>query len=110
MTKYVPISPEEIAEQTYQVYQLGVSMVHIHARDKHGNNTNDKEVYGKIIKLIREKCPAYAKSKTSNLFIYFFYLGQELSNRLSPEDPSSYSRPGKMCFIYKCVLLKICFI
>ena len=57
MTKYVPISPEEIAEQTYQVYQLGVSMVHIHARDKHGNNTNDKEVYGKIIKLIREKCP-----------------------------------------------------
>lgn len=57
MTKYVPISPEEIAEQTYQVYKLGVSMVHIHARDKNGNNTNDKEIYGKIIKLIREKCP-----------------------------------------------------
>lgn len=57
MTKYIPISPEEIAEQTYQVYKLGVSMVHIHARDKEGNNTNDKEIYGRIIKLIREKCP-----------------------------------------------------
>lgn len=57
MTKYVPISPEEIAEQTYQVYKLGVSMVHIHARDKDGNNTNDKDIYGRIIQLIREKCP-----------------------------------------------------
>ncbi len=33
MTPYVPISPEEIAEQTFEVYKLGVSMVHIHARD-----------------------------------------------------------------------------
>lgn len=57
MTPYIPISPEEIAEQTFEVYKLGVSMVHIHARDINGNNTNDKETYGKIIKLIREKCP-----------------------------------------------------
>lgn len=57
ITPYVPITPEEIAEQTYQVYQLGVSMVHIHARDKNGNNTNDKETYSKIIQLIKEKCP-----------------------------------------------------
>lgn len=57
ITPYVPITPEEIAEQTYQVYQLGVSMVHIHARDENGNNTNDKETYSKIIQLIKEKCP-----------------------------------------------------
>jgi 3-keto-5-aminohexanoate cleavage enzyme len=27
LTPYVPITPEEIAEQTYEVYKLGVSMV-----------------------------------------------------------------------------------
>lgn len=57
MTPNVPISPIEIANEVYQLYLLGVQMVHIHARDNDGENTNDKNVYREIIKLIREKCP-----------------------------------------------------
>ena len=57
LTPFVPITPEEIAEDTYAAYILGASIVHIHAKDENGNNTNDKDIYAKIIKLIRVKCP-----------------------------------------------------
>jgi 3-keto-5-aminohexanoate cleavage enzyme len=57
MTPYVPIQPSEIADDTYEAYKLGASIVHIHARDENGKNTNSKEKYAEIIKLIREKCP-----------------------------------------------------
>ena len=57
MTQYVPVTPEEIAEDTYQAYKLGASIVHLHARDEMGKNTNNKLVYKKIIGLIRKRCP-----------------------------------------------------
>lgn len=34
MTRHVPIEPNEIVEQVLEVVNLGVNMVHIHARDK----------------------------------------------------------------------------
>jgi 3-keto-5-aminohexanoate cleavage enzyme len=55
-TPHVPITPAEIAREAKQVYDLGAGMVHIHARDKEGNPTSDKEVYREIILRIREKC------------------------------------------------------
>nr|WP_269446009.1 3-keto-5-aminohexanoate cleavage protein [Methanocella paludicola] len=54
---YVPLTPEEIAEDTYRAYKLGVSSVHVHARDEAGNPTYKKEVYGEIFSAIRRKCP-----------------------------------------------------
>lgn len=53
---YVPITPEEIAADTKMVYDLGASIVHIHARDKNGNPYSGKETYREIIERIREKC------------------------------------------------------
>lgn len=53
----VPISPDEIIEQTYQAYELGVSSVHIHARDHEGKPTGKRAIYQEIISGIREKCP-----------------------------------------------------
>ena len=55
-TPFVPITPEEIASDAKRVYDLGASMVHIHARDENGAHTADKEVYREIILRIREKC------------------------------------------------------
>ena len=52
-----PLTADEIANDTYECYKLGVQMVHIHARDEDGNNTMDKSKYGEIILKIREKCP-----------------------------------------------------
>lgn len=53
MTPCVPITPEEIAEQVLEVAGLGISMVHLHARDPDsGESTYKKEVYGEIISRI----------------------------------------------------------
>lgn len=56
-TPFVPITPEEIIEDTAKAYKKGVSVVHIHARDEHGNPTYKKEVYSQIFNGIRKKCP-----------------------------------------------------
>lgn len=53
---HVPVTPQEIAEDVKKVYDLGASIVHIHARDKDGNPSHKKEIYKEIIGRIREKC------------------------------------------------------
>lgn len=56
-TAYIPITPEEIALDTYKAYKLGASIVHVHARDEQGRPTHKKERFAEIFELIREKCP-----------------------------------------------------
>jgi 3-keto-5-aminohexanoate cleavage enzyme len=56
-TPHVPITPEEIARDAYEAYKLGVSIVHVHARDEQGRPTYRKEIFEKIFKEIRRKCP-----------------------------------------------------
>ena len=53
----VPLTPDEIIGQTIQAYRMGVSSVHLHARDEGGRPTTRKEIYGEIISGIRENCP-----------------------------------------------------
>lgn len=57
MTKFVPISPEEISEQAIQVYDQGAQIVHLHARNEDGTPTWKAEVYEKIITLIKRERP-----------------------------------------------------
>ncbi len=55
MTKVVPISVSEIVEDVHQAMEIGITMVHIHARDEEtGLPTYKKETYGKIIEGIRK--------------------------------------------------------
>jgi 3-keto-5-aminohexanoate cleavage enzyme len=56
-TPHVPITPNEIANDTYEAYKLGASIVHVHARDQNGQPTYEKEVFEKIFKEIKRKCP-----------------------------------------------------
>lgn len=54
MTPYVPITPEEIVEQVYQASEIGITMVHLHARDPVSGRPSWKaEIYGRIIEGIR---------------------------------------------------------
>jgi uncharacterized protein (DUF849 family) len=56
MTPHVPVQPEEIVAQVLEVAELGVNMVHLHARDKEtGEPTYKKEIYEEIISGIRAK-------------------------------------------------------
>jgi len=56
MTSHVPLFPEEIVEQVLEVAELGVNMVHLHARElETGLPTYRKEIYAEIISGIRRK-------------------------------------------------------
>jgi 3-keto-5-aminohexanoate cleavage enzyme len=53
----VPSTPEEIAEEVYNCYNAGASIVHVHARDKiTRNHTSDVNVFKEILERIKEKC------------------------------------------------------
>jgi len=54
MTPHVPVSPEEIISEALDSRQFGVSMIHLHARDKDGKPTYKKDIYKQIVKGIRD--------------------------------------------------------
>jgi 3-keto-5-aminohexanoate cleavage enzyme len=53
----VPKQPEEIGEAAARCYEAGASVIHVHARDRQGKNTGDREVYAEIIRQIRKRSP-----------------------------------------------------
>ncbi|MCG2462007.1 3-keto-5-aminohexanoate cleavage protein [Flavobacteriaceae bacterium F89] len=58
MTPHVPIHVQEIVEDVLEASELGITMVHIHARDPiSGEPTYKREIYGKIIEGIRKHAP-----------------------------------------------------
>jgi 3-keto-5-aminohexanoate cleavage enzyme len=76
-TPYIPITPEEIAEETYRSYQAGASIVHLHARDpKTEGSTVDVNVFKTCIEMIRGKCDIVIQISTG---------GGAISLNLSPE-------------------------
>ncbi len=58
MTPYVPITVDEIVEEVHEALEIGITIVHLHARDEETEiPTYKAEIYGKIISGIR----AYSK-------------------------------------------------
>src|SRR5574337_155779 len=58
MTPHVPVSVSEIVEDVHEACELGISMVHLHARDPHtGRPTYKAEVYAGIVAGIRRFSP-----------------------------------------------------
>ena len=55
MNPNVPEQPDEIIKSTYECYNEGAAVVHIHARDKAGENTSDPSIFRAIKNGIREK-------------------------------------------------------
>ena len=51
----LPITAEEIANDVYECWRAGASIVHLHVRDKNGKPTQDYRVFENAVKLIRER-------------------------------------------------------
>ena len=56
-TPHVPVTPEEIIEDAARCRELGVSIVHVHARDEQGRPTHRREYFAPIIQGIRRLDP-----------------------------------------------------
>ena len=54
---WVPITPDEIADDAVRVVAAGASIVHLHARDGDGSPSYRREIYAEIIAKIRDRCP-----------------------------------------------------
>lgn len=54
MNPHVPLSHAEIVDDVAQCLELGVQMVHLHARDAEGVQTGDPEPYGRLVEAIRQ--------------------------------------------------------
>ncbi|MBI1977214.1 MAG: 3-keto-5-aminohexanoate cleavage protein, partial [Candidatus Omnitrophica bacterium] len=54
MTPHVPITVNEIVEDVHRAVELGITMVHLHARDEvTGIPTYKAELFGRIISGVR---------------------------------------------------------
>lgn len=53
MTQHVPVAPKEIVEDVRRAREIGITMVHVHARNETGVPAYQKEIYAEIIEGIR---------------------------------------------------------
>jgi 3-keto-5-aminohexanoate cleavage enzyme len=56
-SRYVPLSPQEIADQVLECAEIGITSVHLHARDQSGEPAWQKDYYSEIISRIRPHSP-----------------------------------------------------
>jgi len=52
----IPMTPQEIADDVYEVYKAGASVVHLHMRDENLRPKMDAERFKETIALIRQRC------------------------------------------------------
>lgn len=80
MTSHVPVSVSEIVEDVRQAVEIGITMVHLHARDEiTGVPTYKKEIYGEMIAGIRKFAP--------ELVICVSLSGRDFSELEKRSDP-----------------------
>ena len=77
-TPYIPLTPEEIAEECYRAWNEGASVAHIHARDENGEATQDPEVYRRIIDLVRARTDLIIQVSTGGA------VGMRVEERVAP--------------------------
>jgi uncharacterized protein (DUF849 family) len=57
MSSYLPITPDQIAEDAFQAFKAGASVAHIHVRNPEtGQPSPDLELFEKVLIKIKEKC------------------------------------------------------
>lgn len=54
MSPYLPVSPEEIAQQSIDAAKAGAAIVHLHARNPDGSPTNEPAVWHAFTPVIRQ--------------------------------------------------------
>ena len=65
----LPEQPDEIINDAYDCYNAGVSIVHLHARDKQGQSIGNAEIFKEINRGIRAKCSVIIQNTTGGVGI-----------------------------------------
>jgi uncharacterized protein (DUF849 family) len=65
MSKYLPVSPAEIASQSIEAAKAGAAIIHLHAREADGRPTNATAAWRAFIPRIREQTDAIINMSAS---------------------------------------------
>jgi uncharacterized protein (DUF849 family) len=57
VTPHVPVSPAEIVEQVHEAYDIGITLVHLHARRADESPAYEPDIYERIFAGVRRHCP-----------------------------------------------------
>ncbi|MEM3613153.1 MAG: 3-keto-5-aminohexanoate cleavage protein [Candidatus Bathyarchaeia archaeon] len=89
-TPYLPITPEQIAEEAVKAYEAGAAVAHIHVRNpKTKEPYPDVNLYREVIERIREKCDMIIQLTTGGGGPYGISLEQRMcALELNPEFAS----------------------
>jgi len=69
MSPYLPITPDELAEEARRAYEAGASVIHVHARDPEtGQPSADSALFGEILAKIKGACDAVICTTTGGGF------------------------------------------
>jgi len=67
--RWIPYTPQEIAEEALACYNAGASVVHIHARENDGSPSWRVEVFREIMEEVRKRCPIIINLSTGAVFV-----------------------------------------
>src|SRR5579871_3744750 len=77
MSPYLPLTPEQIADEAVSAAEAGAAIVHIHVREPEtGKPTSDLELFGRVLKDIKSRSDVIVNTTTGGGF------GMTLQERL----------------------------
>ncbi len=86
MSKYLPITPEQIAQQSMAAARAGASILHLHARDpENGKPTHDPDVFLQFLPQIHEQTDAVINLSTGGGQGMSVEQRTRAARRVSPE-------------------------
>jgi len=74
--KWIPYTPQEIAEEALRAYNAGASVVHIHGREYDGSPTMKVEIFREVMEEVRKRCPIIINFSTG-------YIGVDKETRIA---------------------------
>jgi len=67
--KWIPYTPQEIADEALACYNAGASVVHIHAREDDGSPSWRVEVFREVMEETRKRCPIIINFSTGAVLV-----------------------------------------
>jgi uncharacterized protein (DUF849 family) len=62
--KWIPYTPQEIAEEALRAYNAGAAIVHIHGREYDGTPSWRVEIFREVMQEVRKRCPIIVNFST----------------------------------------------
>jgi 3-keto-5-aminohexanoate cleavage enzyme len=79
-TPHLPITAVELAEEAAKCAAAGASVIHLHVRKDDGTPTQDRGLFDKAIRAIRDRCDAIVQTSTGGA------VGMSAEERAQPLD------------------------